>query len=195
MYVRALYDYTADDPTSLSMRKGEIIHVLTQLDSGWWDGIVNGVRGWFPSNYCMPVAVAPQHGHYAESGGEDADLDDLGDEYEDDGLDPHEEAGTRQNGRVGQTGQEEAAFWIPQATPDGRLFYFNTLTGDSTMELPLESPTSANEAPPRAHANAFAAEHARPPREMLAQEDHSHEDTDQSASEAEAMVGSRSSAV
>ena len=37
--------------------------------------------------------------------------------------------------------QEEAAFWIPQATPDGELFYFNTLTGVSTKQLPLETPT------------------------------------------------------
>ena len=31
---------------------------------------------------------------------------------------------------------EDADFWIPQATPDGRLFYFNTLTGVSRRELP-----------------------------------------------------------
>ena len=37
--------------------------------------------------------------------------------------------------------EQEAAFWIPQATPDGELFYFNTLTGVSTKQLPLETPT------------------------------------------------------
>ena len=52
MYVRALYDYDADDRTSLSFRQGDIIQVITQLESGWWDGVINGVRGWFPSNYC-----------------------------------------------------------------------------------------------------------------------------------------------
>ncbi len=31
---------------------------------------------------------------------------------------------------------DEERFWIPQATPDGRLFYFNTLSGHSTMETP-----------------------------------------------------------
>lgn len=30
--------------------------------------------------------------------------------------------------------QEDAGFWIPQAAPDGRLFYFNTLTGASRAE-------------------------------------------------------------
>jgi hypothetical protein len=33
--------------------------------------------------------------------------------------------------------QEEVEFWIPQATYGGRLYYFNTLTGKSTLELPL----------------------------------------------------------
>jgi hypothetical protein len=35
--------------------------------------------------------------------------------------------------------EEQAAFWIPQATPDGKLFYFNTLTGLSTLEIPSEN--------------------------------------------------------
>ncbi|KAL8932881.1 MAG: hypothetical protein Q9211_006074, partial [Gyalolechia sp. 1 TL-2023] len=42
LYVRALYDYEADDRTSLSFRQGDIIEVLTRLESGWWDGIIHG---------------------------------------------------------------------------------------------------------------------------------------------------------
>ncbi len=55
VFVRAIYDYEADDRTSLSFRKGDFIQVLTQLDSGWWDGVINNVRGWFPSNYTAYV--------------------------------------------------------------------------------------------------------------------------------------------
>jgi len=33
---------------------------------------------------------------------------------------------------------KRADFWIPQATPDGRLFYFNTETGKSSTDLPPE---------------------------------------------------------
>lgn len=64
LYVRALYDYDADDRTSLSFRSGDIvrntsepmasgslsralglthhlqIQVITQLESGWWDGVI-----------------------------------------------------------------------------------------------------------------------------------------------------------
>lgn len=49
LFVRALYDYDADDRTSLSFRQGDLIQVITQLESGWWDGVIHGVRGWFPS--------------------------------------------------------------------------------------------------------------------------------------------------
>src|SRR6266511_2322866 len=49
--VRALYDFDSVTPSSLSFRKNDIIQVLTQLESGWWDGLCNGQRGWFPSNY------------------------------------------------------------------------------------------------------------------------------------------------
>ena len=56
LLVRAMYDYDADDHTSLSFRRGDIIQVLNQLETGWWDGVINNkVRGWFPSNYCVIV--------------------------------------------------------------------------------------------------------------------------------------------
>lgn len=81
---------------------------------------------------------------------------------------------------------EEAAFWIPQATADGRLFYYNTLTGFSTMELPLESPTSANESGPRDRSNFFVPDSSRPPPELMARGiDRYEDDYDGSASDAE----------
>ena len=52
LYARALYDYDGDDPTQLSFKQDDIIAVLTQLGSGWWDGGIDDVRGWFPSNHC-----------------------------------------------------------------------------------------------------------------------------------------------
>lgn len=38
---------------------------------------------------------------------------------------------------------EKIAFWIPQCTSDGRLYYFNTFTGNSQMKPPLQPPTLA----------------------------------------------------
>jgi son of sevenless len=52
MVVRALYNWDAEnDPTCLGFHEGDIIQVISRARSGWWDGHLNGVRGWFPSNY------------------------------------------------------------------------------------------------------------------------------------------------
>ncbi|KAF2636264.1 ras GEF [Massarina eburnea CBS 473.64] len=198
MYVRALYDYEADDRTSLSFRQGDIIQVINQLESGWWDGVINGCRGWFPSNYCAVVSGdmdgAEDHNgaeldeHDRESlGGTDYTNSDTESLNGNDTILPIE--------RNASSRDEEAAFWIPQATSDGRLFYFNTLTGVSTMELPLETPTP-NENGPRDRVNVFIPDGSRPPPELMAS-GYNVDDTDDenSASDFEgpAMSGSHSS--
>ena len=72
LFVRALYDYHVDDtPSALNIRQGDVIQVITQLQSGWWDGVVHGVRGWFPSNY---TEVTDQED--ADADGVTSDLDD-----------------------------------------------------------------------------------------------------------------------
>lgn len=166
MYVRAVYDYNADDRTSLSFRGGDIIQVLTQLESGWWDGVIDGQRGWFPSNYCKTIseeeAALIDQGLPPRQG---TDADDLSSEGDVDGqeLDQAQQSHLASiNDQQAQHDQEETAFWIPQATPDGRLFYFNTMTGVSAMELPLESavPPILPNSPQdgfRGSANAFAS--------------------------------------
>lgn len=36
---KALYPYTSNDDSSVSFEQGDIIDVLAQLPSGWWDGL------------------------------------------------------------------------------------------------------------------------------------------------------------
>jgi son of sevenless-like protein len=55
-FCRALYDYQTDDQSSLSFRRDDTIEVLNQLESGWWDGLLRDERGWFPSNYVVPIS-------------------------------------------------------------------------------------------------------------------------------------------
>ncbi|KAF7714283.1 Cell division control protein [Penicillium ucsense] len=199
LFVRAMYDYDADDHTSLSFRRGDIIQVLNQLETGWWDGVIDNTRGWFPSNYCTIITEADDFGEHtthgqdeteisAESGAEDEAANGrLEDEELDSEAHPHEaQPGVSGEGGVpAANDQEEAAFWIPQATPDGRLFYFNTLTGYSTMELPFENP-AANETGPRDRTNFFVPDQTRPPPELMARGfERDEDDYDGSASEAE----------
>lgn len=205
MYVRALYDYEADDRTSLSFHEGDVIQVITQLESGWWDGVINGVRGWFPSNYCQ-VVTGPDDVIAGKLPTDPEPEDDEGeeDEYEVDYDEEDSEAEATElplDGRNNST-KAKADFWIPQATSDGRLYYFNTMTGESVTELPLDSPSSINEMGPRDRMNVNVPERTRPPPEMMAR-GYVHEEDDESegnsASEAEGeslmLASTRSSAV
>jgi son of sevenless-like protein len=206
MYVRALYDYEADDRTSLSFHEGDVIQVITQLESGWWDGVINGVRGWFPSNYCQIITSADELPDADENGDVDPVDDDVDDPdaydevYDEDaGSDPDDLAGLPLEGPQGE--KSRADFWIPQATPDGRLFYYNTLTGETSVELPLESPSSVDETGPRDRMNINMPEKTRPPPEMMARgltQDEEDESDVNSASELEGesiLMGSRGSLV
>lgn len=51
-FVRALFDYEPTGSNMLKFRAGNVIEVLSQLENGWWDGLLDeSTRGWFPSNY------------------------------------------------------------------------------------------------------------------------------------------------
>ncbi|CAK7220907.1 cell division cycle-related protein [Sporothrix curviconia] len=197
MYVRALYDYEADDRTSLSFHEGDIIQVITQLESGWWDGVINGVRGWFPSNYCQLVTSADELPESEQNGvgvADHIDEDMEEDVYEegledDDDDDTDDITGLPLEGTESNTSRSGADYWIPQATPDGRLFYYNTMTGESCMELPLESPTSTSESGPRDRMNMNVPERTRPPPEMMARGLTQNEDEDSEANSASELEG------
>lgn len=63
-YVRALHDFepTAGSTTCLSFRAGQVIRTLNKDGSGWWDGELEGKRGWFPSNYVEVLLGARSSG-------------------------------------------------------------------------------------------------------------------------------------
>ena len=205
LHVRTLYDYEADDGTSLSFRQGDIIQVVTQLETGWWYGIMNigtdsVARGWFPSNYCTIIpSIYDQSGDSGTEGSDIGDIEGSDGEPERQDVDgaPHadgysrggEESSAAQSIESGQTGTtavttpdrqldagnvdgddggEDAAFWIPQATPDGRLYYVNTSTGETTLDMPLEPPASATEDGPKNRMNVQIPEHSKLPPELLA---------------------------
>ncbi|KAK8854953.1 hypothetical protein IAR55_003693 [Kwoniella newhampshirensis] len=54
--VRARFDFQATDASALSFNAGDLIYVYARLESGWWDGMLDGRRGWFPSNYVEDIA-------------------------------------------------------------------------------------------------------------------------------------------
>ncbi|WVW85840.1 hypothetical protein I302_107878 [Kwoniella bestiolae CBS 10118] len=53
--VRARFNFEATDHSALSFNAGDLIQVFARLESGWWDGMLDGQRGWFPSNYVEEI--------------------------------------------------------------------------------------------------------------------------------------------
>lgn len=71
VFVRALYAYTSLSLSELSFRAGQVIEIIERSESGWWDAMINGERGWVPSNYLSPVreAAEEEEGIGSQAGG------------------------------------------------------------------------------------------------------------------------------
>ena len=146
-FCRALYDYQTNDSSSLSFNKGDIIEVLTRLESGWWDGLLNDERGWFPSNYV--TVISDQEAEAALNGSEypssqaslpDDSMVDMAHTMSqalsqaDDGdwlgggdvdYQPQRVTGyAPANGASGHVGAQQSDFWVPQVSTDGRVRIF-----------------------------------------------------------------------
>ncbi|KAI8817990.1 uncharacterized protein EV422DRAFT_570139 [Fimicolochytrium jonesii] len=57
--VQVQFDFDAEGPGELTIRKGDIINVTCEIDEGWWEGEIDGDSsraGIFPTNYVGPLA-------------------------------------------------------------------------------------------------------------------------------------------
>ncbi|KAI9264221.1 SH3 domain-containing protein [Phascolomyces articulosus] len=116
--VQARYPFNSNDPSSLSFEQGDYIEVLTKLDSGWWDGWCNGIRGWFPSNY---VETVEDYEHEDDSTIRDS-ANSLSKEKQQRSLPPQ---------------------WTLQLTEDGTdCYYYNTTTGEMRSTHPDDASES-----------------------------------------------------
>ncbi|KAF9538950.1 hypothetical protein EC957_006010 [Mortierella hygrophila] len=62
--VRALYNFDATADGELSLRKGDVVRIIEEIDEGWWEGELvdaSGGRyeGMFPSNYVEEIEQPP----------------------------------------------------------------------------------------------------------------------------------------
>lgn len=131
LIVRALYDYHSPDSTNLSFQAGTLIRVLTQLQSGWWDGCIDGERGWFPCNFVTEVdgaALVEDEEGFLDTN----DSSDTASGDEDDG----------ERALAGDTGDDDNLIlsdeftWVPQVDEAGRTYFLNTRNGQTSWELP-----------------------------------------------------------
>ncbi|KAG6832006.1 hypothetical protein H0H92_006042 [Tricholoma furcatifolium] len=158
LFCRALYDYDAQDVSALSFQRGDIIEVLTQQPSGWWDGLLGDERGWFPSNYVE--VISEEEAEIAlfasETSGTESSVPETSSEtsmvdiahgrmqsmQEANELWLENEISSPRNGipasnTFSQTSQS-SEFWSPEIAPDGQIFYVNSQTGQRSRDMPSD---------------------------------------------------------
>jgi hypothetical protein len=61
MEVLVEYDYVAQNPDELSIKKGERIRGVQRKEEGWYEGelVSSGRRGVFPDNFVKPIKTPP----------------------------------------------------------------------------------------------------------------------------------------
>ncbi|TFK20605.1 ras GEF [Coprinopsis marcescibilis] len=166
MFCRALYNYDAQDGSALSFKQGEIIEVLSQQPSGWWDGLLGEERGWFPSNYV--TIITDDEAEQAFSGSELSSTDysnttlnqgsstvDMSHALMSGSQSENEEwvlnetsysNGTPAPPAPSSSSQAQPAdFWVPEITPDNQIWYKNERTGQRAREIPVESEDEASD--------------------------------------------------
>ena len=55
-FCRALFDFTGLDEGDLSFRRGDTIQITEKVNRDWWEGILEGKQGIFPSNYVVAIS-------------------------------------------------------------------------------------------------------------------------------------------
>jgi len=58
---QALYDYYAEDETELTIKEGEILHVISETDGWYYGSNAQGQQGNFPSNFVEPLESMANH--------------------------------------------------------------------------------------------------------------------------------------
>lgn len=146
-FCKAMYDYQTTDASSLSFRRGDIIEVLTRLESGWWDGLLGDERGWFPSNYVTVISDQEAEATLGASDfegpqssiGDDSVVDiahsmerslsqsDHGGDWLE--REPEYSNAGRANGNANghAMGTQHHDFWVPQVSADGRVSNYRLL--------------------------------------------------------------------
>ncbi|XP_051869509.1 SH3 domain-containing kinase-binding protein 1 [Pristis pectinata] len=54
------FSYAPQNDDELELKIGEIIEVLGEVEEGWWEGILNGKTGMFPSNFIKELPEEPE---------------------------------------------------------------------------------------------------------------------------------------
>ncbi|XP_055725809.1 growth arrest-specific protein 7-like [Salvelinus fontinalis] len=139
-YCKSLYSFSGDQhQQGLTFEVGEIIRIVHPLPGGWWEGELDGVRGWFPSSYVQVL----------------------------------EKTASMTSLPVEDVGEPLPQHWKCYMLPEGRRYYVNTSSNETTWERPSRVPGTPNT--PLKHKNSLPTVNGfRSSGSPLHQNEHSH---------------------
>uniref|UniRef100_A0A6Q2Z3S4 Growth arrest specific 7 n=1 Tax=Esox lucius TaxID=8010 RepID=A0A6Q2Z3S4_ESOLU len=106
-YCKSLYSFSGEQhQQGLTFKVGEIIKIVQPLPGGWWEGELDGIRGWFPSSYVQVLEKTASMTSLP--------MEDLGEP-----LPPN---------------------WKCYISPQGRQYYVNIASKETTWERPSSVP-------------------------------------------------------
>ncbi|XP_043928201.1 SH3 domain-containing kinase-binding protein 1 isoform X3 [Protopterus annectens] len=56
---KVAFSYAPKNEDELELKVGDIIEILSEVEEGWWEGILNGKTGMFPSNFTKEIFDQP----------------------------------------------------------------------------------------------------------------------------------------
>ncbi|CAH2220608.1 SH3 domain-containing kinase-binding 1 isoform X2 [Pelobates cultripes] len=60
------FSYMPQNEDELELKVGEIIEVLGEVEEGWWEGVLNGKTGMFPSNFIKDIMMETEIGNFED---------------------------------------------------------------------------------------------------------------------------------
>uniref|UniRef100_A0A3Q2Q990 SH3 domain-containing kinase-binding protein 1 n=1 Tax=Fundulus heteroclitus TaxID=8078 RepID=A0A3Q2Q990_FUNHE len=52
---KASFSYAPQHEDELELKVGDVIEIITEVEEGWWEGVLNGKIGMFPSNFTKEI--------------------------------------------------------------------------------------------------------------------------------------------
>uniref|UniRef100_A0A668A8Y0 Osteoclast-stimulating factor 1 n=1 Tax=Myripristis murdjan TaxID=586833 RepID=A0A668A8Y0_9TELE len=56
---KAAFSYLPQNEDELELKIGDIIEIIAEVEEGWWEGVLNGKTGMFPSNFTKEIVPEP----------------------------------------------------------------------------------------------------------------------------------------
>ncbi|XP_014837673.1 PREDICTED: SH3 domain-containing kinase-binding protein 1 isoform X4 [Poecilia mexicana] len=56
---KASFSYAPQHEDELELKVGDVIEIIAEVEEGWWEGVLNGKIGMFPSNFTKEILADP----------------------------------------------------------------------------------------------------------------------------------------